>query len=973
MVCAVMGLFLCSGQAASEAAPAGAKDEIFPATPNVRSKVDWKDGYFVIDGKPTFLTVGELHYARIPRELWRDRIWRVKQMGFNCIQLYVFWNAHEAVEGQWNFSDNLDLDAFLTMTKEMGMYAIVRPGPYICAEWEHGGFPAWLTIKPGMVLRDMDEQYNKYADRHLSKIYDIVSKHQIQKGGNVIMVQLENEHAKGWGTVAYPYLMHLYEKARQAGLEVPLFFSGLHHGRDPSGEKPYGKGTSPWYSTEFWTGWIGKYGDMEDAMLQEKIRGTWKIIAFGGGGYGYYVVHGGTNFGYSGDSLEATYDYSSPIGEAGQLRNLYGPARRAAMFAETFSGVLTSSENAPEFASFTSNGVRVTTRKSPQGTIVFADNFLNPADKNKAAEWIAPTADAYQAEKAKPVSNAVVGKLEIAGEGEFPKQGNLTIPRDEIRTAIFDLPWTASTAFESITSNVLLRQEVGGVDTWVLYGNPGEQGEITIRRPEGASLPRNYSFEYPGRGEVREISISSDDGKTARFLVIDTALADRTWPIKNRLLIGASFVREDGSAEIPLAGGKLITYDSQGRTEKSYPAAEAAKLPALTGWASRDAARERLPDFDDKAWSASRNPQAMEAYDDFQNRYGWYRATIRCDAPEMRNLRFSGLSGDFQAFLNGRPADLSKLDLKQGENTLAIFSRIGPRPKLFLFMGLIGTNGARGLWGPTYSGERPIIGTSEWKMTKVADKTDTSEDFARPGFDDKTWQTIGTGSFDAKAGEIFRLRTSFDLPSQEGPILALLPEASKESQRIFLNGKPLPVGKRDNGGFDATSYLVPGRNTLAMEFIAKVDKKNEKAWVNPRFELWRPDEPLTWKFRGGLEGLEETAIIGRVLNWREFLDKPWSTTEPGAGEFPRFWKTTFSFSPKHDETIGLDVTGLGNGHIWVNGHNLGGTPQTVPLYIPECWLNKGPNEIVVFDTQGRKPESLRLVGYESHQIVSAGR
>jgi beta-galactosidase len=380
-----------------------------------------------------------------------------------------------------------------------------------------------------------------------------------------------------------------------------------------------------------------------------------------------------------------------------------------------------------------------------------------------------------------------------------------------------------------------------------------------------------------------------------------------------------------------------------------------------------------LPDFDDKAWSASRNPQAMEAYDDFQNRYGWYRATIRCDAPEMRNLRFSGLSGDFQAFLNGRPADLSKLDLKQGENTLAIFSRIGPRPKLFLFMGLIGTNGARGLWGPTYSGERPIIGTSEWKMTKVADKTDTSEDFARPGFDDKTWQTIGTGSFDAKAGEIFRLRTSFDLPSQEGPILALLPEASKESQRIFLNGKPLPVGKRDNGGFDATSYLVPGRNTLAMEFIAKVDKKNEKAWVNPRFELWRPDEPLTWKFRGGLEGLEETAIIGRVLNWREFLDKPWSTTEPGAGEFPRFWKTTFSFSPKNDETIGLDVTGLGNGHIWVNGHNLGGTPQTVPLYIPECWLNKGPNEIVVFDTQGRKPESLRLVGYESHQIVSAGR
>ena len=169
-------------------------------------------------------------------------------MGLNCVQMYVFWNATEGKEGVWDWSDNLDLDAFLTMVQDAGMYAIVRVGPYSCAEWDDGGFPAWLMVKPGMTLRDSGADFDKYAFRHIDEVEKIVAKHQINHGGNVILTQLENEHPHGWGTEdTDPYLHHLVDQARANGLEIPVFLSGLHHGAEPSGWKPYDPGVSPWF------------------------------------------------------------------------------------------------------------------------------------------------------------------------------------------------------------------------------------------------------------------------------------------------------------------------------------------------------------------------------------------------------------------------------------------------------------------------------------------------------------------------------------------------------------------------------------------------------------------------------------------------------------------------------------------------------------------------------------------------------
>ena len=123
-----------------------------------------------------------------------------------------------------------------------------------------------------------------------------MAKHQLHHGGSVFMVQLENEHSNGWGTqVIDPYLKYLDDQADRNGIEVPTFNSGLHHSHDPSGDAPFRVNPSPWYSTEFWTYYAGHYGDMEKRLLDQKIRGTWKILAFGGAGYNYYMAHGGTN------------------------------------------------------------------------------------------------------------------------------------------------------------------------------------------------------------------------------------------------------------------------------------------------------------------------------------------------------------------------------------------------------------------------------------------------------------------------------------------------------------------------------------------------------------------------------------------------------------------------------------------------------------------------------------------------------
>ena len=186
---------------------------------------------------------------------------------------------------------------------------------------------------------------------------------------------------------------------------------------------------------------------------------------------------------------------------------------------------------------------------------------------------------------------------------------------------------------------------------------------------------------------------------------------------------------------------------------------------------------------------------------------------------------------------------------------------------------------------------------------------------------------------------------------------------------MFVNGKPLAVGRMDKCAVDLTGFVKSGKNCIAVEFTLKTNKYVKRVWILPRLEVWKADSPSLWKFRGGLENLEETAVVGRVLNWREFIDMSWCGGVAPADALPRFWKTEFAYTPKLRETIGLITAELNPGQVWLNGHNLGSTPQKVPLYMPECWLKEGVNELVVFAAKGQKPASVRLQRYENRQVI----
>ncbi len=981
-----------SGRApGADAADQGAPGEIFPPKPTAKQAIHWKDGYFSINGKPTFISSGSIHYARVPRELWRDRIWRLKMMGFNTVQSYIFWDASEVKEGQWDFSDNNDLGAWLSLLKEMRMFALARVGPYSCAEWELGGYPAWLTVKPGMTEREMGPSV-AYSDPHLDKVEKIVAAHQVNHGGSVILVQLENEHSQGWGTqVIDPYLKYLDDQATRNGIEVPTFNSGLHHSADPSGEVPFPVDPSPWYSTEFWTGWIGKYGDMNANALDQKIRGTWKIIAFGGAGYNYYMAHGGTNFGYSGSGEQpgVSYDYSAPIGEAGQFHNLYFPARRAAYFAQSFTPLLTGSHDDPTLAACDQPELRVTARTNPTGgSFIMLDHFLRKGGPAPVAA-IVPDANAYHAPKADP-NVPLEAHVTVAGV-TLPHQGSFKVGTVEPRTLLVNVPWTDNASFESICTNVLARQTVGPTDYWICYGAAGESGEVTLKLKKAGAGPSQFDFTYPVGGAVSQINLDSGDGQHAVLLVMNTEMTNRTWLAHDKIYVGPSFVLEDGSVEFPPEGGKATVYAASGKSEITQGPVIVPDLPALSDWSWRDAAPERAAKIKIAKWISSQGPQPMETYDSFQNRYGWYRSTFQTDKAGPLTLHFGGQSGTFVPYLNGQPGTPTTLtygtsgflhfpDAKAGTNTLAILVKASPRPKT-MYHDIVGLRTARGLWG----GVSADAAATPLKVTwKKWDKPTTDGDaavLARSGFDDAGWPTVDPsafalnttrgsswyrGTFHVTADQVDSMLESphFDPPKPATPQKSA-PQPAKTI--VYLNGQLL-----NDHVQDVSKLLVRGRNTVLVEIQSRLGGDLGQLGL----ALWHNSSlaHTTWYFHGGLDDLDETAIIARVTDWSDFLaHHPWQPAATAASGQPAFWKCTFVWHKTADafQTIGLDTAGLKAGSVWLNGHNLGESPQIYPLYMPECWLKKGANDLVVFDLYGNKPDQLKLTRYEAFSVKGA--
>lgn len=338
----------------------------FTAFAQPKHTFEIKGGNFLYDGKPIQIRSGEMHFARVPRAYWRQRLRMMKAMGLNTVATYVFWNYQEPAPGVWDFkTGNHNIAEFVKTAQEEGLMVILRPGPYACAEWEFGGFPWWLQKNKNMVIRSNNKAFLDSSRVYINHLAAQVKDLQITHGGPIIMVQVENEFGS---YVAQrkdipleqhkAYSLAIKQQLVDAGFDVPLFTadgSWLLQGGSVAGALPavngedniaklkeavnqYHNGEGPYMVAEFYPGWLDHWGEKFETVspggiVKQTAKYMQAVVSFN-----YYMIHGGTNFGFtSGANYDGqhdiqpditSYDYDAPISEAGWATPKYDSLRK---------------------------------------------------------------------------------------------------------------------------------------------------------------------------------------------------------------------------------------------------------------------------------------------------------------------------------------------------------------------------------------------------------------------------------------------------------------------------------------------------------------------------------------------------------------------------------------------------------------------------------------------------------------------
>ena len=307
--------------------------------------------HFALDGKPFRIIAGEMHYARVPRAYWRDRLRKAKAMGLNTITTYVFWNMHEPQPGVYDFSGNNDVAEFVREAQQEGLYVNLRPGPYSCAEWDFGGFPAWLLKDHAMVVRSTDPKFLAAASRWMHRLGQELAPLQIGRGGNIITVQIENEYGSFGNDRVY--LNAIRKLIEDSGFRDAAMYTADGAEEIASGSFPdlpaainFGTGeakssfeqllkvrpTQPHMAGEYWDGWFDHWGEKHQTRNMQQQIDEFRWIIEQGYSASVYMFHGGTSFGWmSGANSDnggyqpdvTSYDYQATLDESGRPTQKY--------------------------------------------------------------------------------------------------------------------------------------------------------------------------------------------------------------------------------------------------------------------------------------------------------------------------------------------------------------------------------------------------------------------------------------------------------------------------------------------------------------------------------------------------------------------------------------------------------------------------------------------------------------------------
>lgn len=320
---------------------------------------------FLLDGQRFQIRCGEVHAPRVPKEYWKHRLQMAKAMGLNTVCAYLFWNMHEPRPGEFNWSGQADAAEFCRLAQEAGLWVVLRPGPYACAEWEMGGLPWWLLKHEDIKLRTRDPRFIEATRRYLKEVGRVLGPQQITRGGPILMVQVENEY--GFYSDDSAYMGEMRQALLDGGFDVPLFacnppyalkkgyradlFPVVNFGSDPAGGfkalreiLPQG----PLVCGEFYPGWFDTWGAPHHLGKTDQYLKDLQYMLQAGASFSIYMAHGGTTFGFwTGADRPfkpdtSSYDYDAPISEAGWTTDKFFKTR------DLFAKYLLPGETIPE-------------------------------------------------------------------------------------------------------------------------------------------------------------------------------------------------------------------------------------------------------------------------------------------------------------------------------------------------------------------------------------------------------------------------------------------------------------------------------------------------------------------------------------------------------------------------------------------------------------------------------------------------
>ena len=313
--------------------------------------------HFVMDGQPFRILSGEIHYPRVPHQYWRQRFQAAKALGLNTVTAYVFWNVHETKPGVFDFSGDANVAQFIREAQAEGLYVILRPGPYVCAEWELGGFPSWLLKDHSLQLRSRDPKFIAAARSWFKRLGEELAPLQLSRGGPIIAIQVENEYGSFGND--HVYMDTIRTLLLEAGFTDTLLYTADGSDVLANGTLPdllaavnFGEGDAqesfsrlnafraegPKMAGEYWAGWFDDWGDVHHTTKTEEQVSDITWMYNQGYSMSLYMFHGGTNFGWMGGAnvdhghynpYVTSYDYDAPLDESGRPTEKYTAIRAA--------------------------------------------------------------------------------------------------------------------------------------------------------------------------------------------------------------------------------------------------------------------------------------------------------------------------------------------------------------------------------------------------------------------------------------------------------------------------------------------------------------------------------------------------------------------------------------------------------------------------------------------------------------------